>query len=87
MARNDPHTLLTEEQRARLTVIYFNEPDVRSVDDLPYKPAMARVSQKFNEFNKENRMPELSEGDVWRAVKRIGKRNGGGLARGRSKKA
>lgn len=81
MTRQDPHTQLSDHEKELLTKLYFDEPEKKSVDDLAYRPAMTRIALRFNEARKLGGKPELSEGDVWRALKRIGKSTGGGLSK------
>jgi hypothetical protein len=68
MARNDPHTQLTNSQKQILEDLY-DAAGVTSVDQLPYTDAIDRITAQFN--GKSGL--DLSEADVWKALKNLGR--------------
>jgi multidrug efflux pump subunit AcrB len=68
MARNDPHTQLSDAQKDVLEELY-KVAGVSSVDQLPYTDAVQRIT---NDFNRASGL-SLSEADIWKALKNLGK--------------
>lgn len=74
MARNDPHTQLSDAQKKVLEQHYYRA-GVASVDELPYTEAMEVL---VTAFLRDTGLP-LSKHDVWKALKNLGRQ--GRLAR------
>lgn len=74
MARNDPHTQLSDAQKKVLEEHYYRA-GVASVDELPYTEAMEELTRNFL----RDTGLTLSDHEVWKAVKNLGRQ--GRLAR------
>ena len=77
MARNDPHTQLSDAQKKVLEQHYYRA-GLASVDELPYTEAMEEL---VIAFNRDSGLT-LSNHDIWKALKNLGRQ--GRLARRKS---
>ncbi len=68
MPSNDPHTQLSDAQKDALENLY-NTTGVSSVDQLPYTDAIQRITIDFNGASGL----DLSEADIWKALKNLGR--------------
>lgn len=68
MAGNDPHTQLTDAQKNVLEQ-HYDQSGVASVDQLPYTDEIQRITIGFN----RDTGLSLSEPDIWKALKNLGR--------------